>query len=145
MPYEISHANSTLVIGGGGGEDVLVALAGGSKNVTVVEINPLVISAVKRFGGDSGEANLYERKDVKLFIDDGRRFISSTNTKYDRIIIKLVDSWAAQLAGGYALSENYLYTVEGFRQYLRHLDEDNGMLVMVRWNIEIPRKEYSRH
>ena len=95
MPYEISHANSTLVIGGGGGEDVLVALAGGSKNVTVVEINPLVISAVKRFGGDSGVANLYERKDVKLFIDDGRRFISSTNTKYDRIIIKLVDSWAA--------------------------------------------------
>jgi MFS family permease len=139
MPYEISHANSTLVIGGGGGEDVLVALAGGSKNVTVVEINPLVISAVKRFGGDSGVANLYERKDVKLFIDDGRRFISSTNTKYDRIIIKLVDSWAAQLAGGYALSENYLYTVEGLRQYLRHLDEDNGMLVMVRWNIEMPR------
>jgi hypothetical protein len=55
------------------------------------------------------------------------------------ITIKLVDSWAAQLAGGYALSENYLYTVEAFRQYLQHLDKDNGMLVMVRWNIELPR------
>ena len=43
------------------------------------------------------------------------------------------------LAGGYALSENYLYTVEAFREYLQHLDQENGMLVMVRWNIELPR------
>src|ERR687886_336571 len=139
MPYEISKANnSTLVIGSGGGEDVLVALAGGAKNVTAVELNPLIISAAKRFGG-SLAGNLYDRKDVHLFIDDGRRFISSTNSKYDKIVIKLVDSWAAQLAGGYALSENYLYTVEAFKQYLQHLDGDSGMLVMVRWNIELPR------
>src|ERR671927_625200 len=140
MPYEISSANnnSTLVIGGGGGEDVLVALAGGSKSVTAVELNPLIVSAAKRFGGSSA-GNLYDRKDVHLFIDDGRRFISSTNSKYDKIVIKLVDSWAAQLAGGYALSENYLYTVEAFKQYLQHLNGDNGMLVMVRWNIELPR------
>lgn len=141
MPYEISMTpknNNTLVIGGGGGEDILVALAGGSKNVTAVELNPLIISAAKHFGGNSA-GNLYDRKDVKLFIDDGRRFISSTNSKYDTIVIKLVDSWAAQLAGGYALSENYLYTVEAFKEYLHHLNGDNGMLVMVRWNIELPR------
>ncbi|MBV9666629.1 MAG: hypothetical protein JO327_00725 [Nitrososphaeraceae archaeon] len=139
LPYEISKANnSTLVIGSGGGEDVLVAMAGGSKNVTAVELNPLIISAAKRFGGSSA-GNLYDRKDVHLFIDDGRRFISSTNSKFDKIVIKLVDSWAAQLAGGYALSENYLYTVEAFKQYLQHLNGDNGMLVMVRWNIELPR------
>jgi hypothetical protein len=140
MPYEISNANNsnTLVIGSGGGEDILVALAGGSKNVTAVELNPLIVSAAKRFGGSSA-GNLYDRKDVHLFIDDGRRFISSTNSKYDKIVIKLVDSWAAQLAGGYALSENYLYTVEAFKQYLQHLNGNNGMLVMVRWNIELPR------
>jgi predicted membrane-bound spermidine synthase len=140
LPYEISNSNNnnTLVIGSGGGEDILVALAGGSKNVTAVELNPLIVSAAKRFGG-SLAGNLYDRKDVHLFIDDGRRFISSTNSKYDKIVIKLVDSWAAQLAGGYALSENYLYTVEAFKQYLQHLNGDNGMLVMVRWNIELPR------
>jgi hypothetical protein len=139
LPYEISKANNnTLVIGSGGGEDILVALAGGTKNVTAVELNPLIISAAKRFGGNAA-GNLYDRKDVHLFIDDGRRFISSTNSKFDKIVIKLVDSWAAQLAGGYALSENYLYTVEAFKQYLQHLNGDNGMLVMVRWNIELPR------
>src|SRR5215207_5735857 len=123
LPYEMINANNTLVIGGGGGEDILVALSGGADNVTAVELNPIVISAVKHFDGQSG--NIYNNNDVDLFIDDGRRFISSTAEKYDVIVLKLVDSWAAQLAGGYALSENYLYTVEAFQQYLRHLDKDN--------------------
>src|SRR5215467_2230076 len=140
MPYEISNMNNsrTLVIGSGGGEDILLALSAGSKNVTAVELNPLIVSAVKNYGGISA-GNLYNRKDVRLFIEDGRRFISSTNAKYDTIVIKLVDSWAAQLAGGYALSENYLYTVEAFKQYLNHLNGPNGKLVMVRWSTELPR------
>jgi hypothetical protein len=143
LPYEIAKTNNndssnTLVIGSGGGEDILVALAGGSKNVTAVELNPLIVSAAKRFGGSSA-GNLYQRNDIHLFVDDGRRFISSTNSKFDKIVIKLVDSWAAQLAGGYALSENYLYTVEAFKQYLNHLNGNNGMLVMVRWSSELPR------
>ncbi|HEX2615035.1 MAG TPA: hypothetical protein VHL10_06045, partial [Nitrososphaera sp.] len=136
LPYDMQKTDSTLVIGGGGGEDIQTALAGGSKNVTAVELNPLIVSAVKRFGSQSGD--VYDRKDVGLFIDDGRRFISSTDARYDAIVIKLVDSWAAQLAGGYALSENYLYTTEAFQQYLRHLNKD-GMLVMIRWNFELPR------
>src|SRR5918992_1071527 len=141
LPYEMVNANNTLVIGSGGGEDILVALAGGADNVTAVELNPLVVSAVKRFEGQSG--NIYSNDKVELLIDDGRRFISSTTEKYDVIVLKLVDSWAAQLAGGYALSENYLYTVEAFQQYFRHLDKDSGggggMLVMTRWNFELPR------
>src|SRR5215217_6312433 len=138
LPYEMINANNTLVIGSGGGEDILVALSGGADNVTAVELNPLVVSAVKRF--DSQSRNIYNNNNVELIIDDGRRFISSSTEKYDVIVLKLVDSWAAQLAGGYALSENYLYTVEAFQQYFRHLDKDNGgMLVMTRWNFELPR------
>ena len=137
LPYEISDTNSTLVIGSGGGEDVLTSLAGGSSNVTAVEINPLIIEAAKRFGQSAG--NLYDRDQVELVIDEGRRYLSGTDSRFDLIMIKLVDSWAAQLAGGYALSENYLYTVEAFKQYLDHLNEGDGMLVMIRWNIELPR------
>lgn len=140
MPYEISRTNAsnTLVIGSGGGEDILVALAAGSKKVTAVELNPLIVSAVQQYGNTAG--NLYNRKNqVELYLDDGRRFISATPTRYDTIVIKLVDSWAAQLAGGYALSENYLYTVEAFKEYLHHLNGSNGKLVMIRWSSELPR------
>src|ERR687891_419029 len=101
-------------------------------------MNTLVVSAVKRFDSQSG--NIYNNNNVELIIDDGRRFISSSSEKYDVIVLKLVDSWAAQLAGGYALSENYLYTVEAFQQYFSHLDKDSGgMLVMTRWNFELSR------
>src|SRR5919112_4753274 len=124
LPYEMINANNTLVIGSGGGQDIIVALSSGVDNVTAVELNPLVVSAVKRFESESG--NIYNNNNVELIIDDGRRFISSSSEKYDIIVLKLVDSWAAQLAGGYALSENYLYTVEAFQQYFRHLDKDNG-------------------
>ncbi|HZA61738.1 MAG TPA: hypothetical protein VE573_02605, partial [Nitrososphaeraceae archaeon] len=36
LPYEMINANNTLVIGSGGGEDILVALSGGADNVTAV-------------------------------------------------------------------------------------------------------------
>ena len=140
LPFKMINANNTLVIGSGGGEDILVALSGGANSVTAIELNPLVVSAVKSFGNQSGNIYNENNNKVNLFIDDGRRYISSTSEKFDVIILKLVDSWAAQLAGGYALSENYLYTVEAFQQYLRHLDKENGgMLVMTRWNFELPR------
>ncbi len=136
LPYEVTDTDETLVIGSGGGQDILMALAGGSDRVTAVEINPLIVSAVRSFGDRAG--NVYDHPQVDLHIDDGRHFVGSSSDKYDVITIKLVDSWAAQLAGGYALSENYLYTVEAFQQYYRHLD-DGGMLAMIRWNFELPR------
>jgi hypothetical protein len=137
LPYRLVAANSSLVIGGGGGEDIQMALAGGSRNVTVVELNPLIVSAVNRFGSQ-GPGDVYHRNDVHLYIDDGRHFVGASTEAYDVITIKLVDSWAAQLAGGYALSENYLYTTEAFQKYLGHLTQ-HGMLAMVRWNFELPR------
>src|ERR671910_3601924 len=74
LPYDMINANNTLVIGSGGGEDILVDLSGGADNVTAVELNPLVVSAVKRFDSQSG--NVYNtNNNVELFIDDGRRFI----------------------------------------------------------------------
>jgi spermidine synthase len=131
LPYEITKTKSALVIGSGGGQDVMMALAGGADRVTTVEINPMIVSAAQRY---AGEGSVYGRDDVELYIDDGRRFIGSSSEKYDVITIKLVDSWAAQLAGGYALSENYLYTSEALQHYISHLNGGDSMLAMIRWS-----------
>jgi hypothetical protein len=136
LPYEITKTDNALVIGSGGGQDVMMALAGGADKVTAVEINPMIVGAVQR---NAGAGSVYDREDVELHIDDGRRFIGSSSDKYDVITIKLVDSWAAQLAGGYALSENYLYTSEAFQHYIGHLDGGDSMLAMIRWSFELPR------
>ena len=44
--------------------------------------------------------------------------------RYDVIQASLVDTWAATAAGAYTLTENTLYTVEAFNDYLDHLTDD---------------------
>jgi hypothetical protein len=43
-----------------------------------------------------------------------------------------VDSWAATYSGAYSLSENYLYTIEAFRDYYNHVNP-GGYISVSRW------------
>ena len=69
---------------------------------------------------------------VKVTVEDGRSFVRRSDERYDIIQASLVDTWAATAAGAYALSENSLYTVEAFDDYLAHLS-DRGVLSISRW------------
>ena len=62
------------MIGPGGGSDVLVALASGSRKVTAVELNPLMLRFVRHYGERAG--NIYNRSDVEVIESEGRSFIS---------------------------------------------------------------------
>jgi hypothetical protein len=55
------------------------------------------------------------------------------------ILATLVDTWASTAAGAFALSENNLYTVEAFEDYLRKLTPD-GVLSFTRWGFPTPRE-----
>jgi len=136
LPYIIKKPEKTLIIGSGGGRDIAIAMVGGSSEIVAVELNPLIVEAVRGYGAATG--NVYDSEKVQVVIDEGRSFISRSKEKYDVIVLTLVDSWAAISAGGYALSENYLYTQEAFQQYIDHLTDD-GVLLMIRWYDEIPR------
>ena len=52
--------------------------------------------------------------------------------------MSFVDTWASVSSGGLSVSENFLYTLEGFQQYYDHLT-DRGKIVTVRWLIDAPR------
>ena len=136
LPFRLMPNAETLIIGPGGGPDVVAALASGSRKVTAVEMNPLMLQFVRSYGPRAG--NLYNRKDVEAILSEGRNFVSRTNKKFDIILLGFVDSWASVASGGLSLSENYLYTVEAFRAYYDHLS-DNGILVILRWDSDIPR------
>ncbi|MCW4005891.1 MAG: hypothetical protein NWF04_04755 [Candidatus Bathyarchaeota archaeon] len=143
-PYNVvDDPLHTLVIGSGGGGDVLMALQGGSDLVTAVEINPIVIQVVKDLGAKAGNIYSYDDglapyDDVNEVIDDGRSYISRTEEEFDVIVLTMVDSWAALSSGGYALAENYLYTEEAFQQYYDHLT-DRGILSITRFIKEVPK------
>jgi hypothetical protein len=137
LPFEVAPAKpQTLVIGPGGGSDVLVALAAGSEKVTAVEMNPLMLRFVRHFGARAG--NLYDHPQVEAVLSEGRTFIRRTDRRFDVILMGFVDSWAAVASGGLSLSENHLYTVEAFFAYLDHLTPD-GELVILRWDVDVPR------
>jgi predicted membrane-bound spermidine synthase len=136
LPFRLEPGAQTLVIGPGGGADVLAALAAGSQKVTAVELNPLMLKFVRHYGARAG--NIYDRPDVEVIQSEGRNFISRADRKFDVIFLGFVDSWASVASGGLSLSENYLYTTEGFRAYFDHLS-DRGVLTILRWDMDIPR------
>ncbi len=139
LPYWLRPGAKTLVIGAGGGWDVARALASGSRDVTAVEINPIIADTIMRDRFAHYSNNLYRRPEVRVFVEDARTFVRRSAEKYQVIQATLVDTWAATAAGAFALSENNLYTVEAFREYLKHL-EDDGLLAFTRWGLEPPRE-----
>jgi predicted membrane-bound spermidine synthase len=137
LPFKVAPEKpKTLIIGPGGGSDVLVALAAGSEKVTAVEMNPLMLRFVRHFGAQAG--NLYDHPRVEAILSEGRTFIRRSDRRFDVVLLGFVDSWAAVVSGGLSLSENHLYTVEAFGAYLDHLTPD-GELVILRWDVDVPR------
>lgn len=129
--YQVFHPRRVCVIGAGGGRDILAALEGGATEVDAVELNRHIVDAVDhRFGEFSG--HVYHLPGVRPIVSEGRAFLTRTDRRYDLIQIALIDSWAATAAGAFALSENYLYTVEAFDLYFSRLSED-GVISISRW------------
>ena len=120
------------MIGTGGGRDLLSALVFGARSVDGVEINPIIVNDVMREKFRDYSGGLYDRPEVHVTVEDGRSFVRRSPKHYDIIQASLVDTWAATAAGAYALSENSLYTVEAFDDYLDHLT-DRGVLSVSRW------------
>ncbi|OFW05910.1 MAG: hypothetical protein A3I61_06425 [Acidobacteria bacterium RIFCSPLOWO2_02_FULL_68_18] len=123
---------TALVIGPGGGRDLVSALLFGARRVDGVEINPIIVGDVMlgRFRDYSG--GIYADPRVRIHVDDGRSFVRRSASSYDVIQASLVDTWAATAAGAYTLTENSLYTTEAFGDYLDHLN-DEGLLTITRW------------
>jgi hypothetical protein len=136
LGYHLAQPGFTaLVIGPGGGRDLLSALLFGARRVDGVEINPIIANEVMRERFLDYSGRLYARPDVRIAVEDGRSFVRRSPEHYDVIQASLVDTWAATAAGAYTLTENSLYTIEAFEDYLDHLS-DRGFLTITRWALD---------
>jgi hypothetical protein len=117
--YELTGPGHALVIGGGGGRDIYNALTSG-QTVDVIELNSAIREAVDvALGPFSGHP--YSRAGVATTIGDGRAILAARDTHYNQIHIGFTDTLSANAAQGFALTENNLYTMEAFEEYLDHL------------------------
>jgi hypothetical protein len=127
-----SARRRVLVIGLGGGMDVQCALYNGADSVDVVEINPDSVAAI-RGPFDPWVGGIGSHPGVRYYVGDGRSFARRASDRYDVIQLSGVDTKNSASSGGLALSENTLYTLEAFVDYLRHLNR-GGVLSIVRFS-----------
>jgi MFS family permease len=139
LPYRLRPGAKTLVIGPGGGWDISRALASGSKDVTGVEINPIIATTVMQDKFADYSKRIYFRPEIRMFVEDGRSFVRRSAERYQVMQATLVDTWASTAAGAFSLSENNLYTSDAFHDYLSHLTDD-GILAFTRWGFDPPRE-----
>jgi len=118
FPFATQPPHRVMIIGPGGGLDVWFAQASGAREITAVEINRASVDIVNRFAAYHGD--LYGQPEVRLLVDEGRSVLRREARQYDLIYLSQVVTLAAERSG-YALTENSVYTVEAFVDYLSHL------------------------
>jgi len=123
LPYQVAASGGArprkvLIIGPGGGYDVLLARLAGAAEITAVEINGAAVAAVRHFGAYDG--HIYDLPGVTTVVGDGRNVVRRSHERYDLIVLRLVYSQAAE-AASHALAESYIFTTEAFRDYIAHL------------------------
>ena len=130
-----------LIIGPGGGLDILGGLYNDKKEIWGIEMNPNVKKLLEgNLANYSG--NIYGRKGINILSGEGRSILKSLDKKFDLIQISLIGSSNTASGGFHSISENYLYTVEGFIDFWQHLS-NGGKLSITRW-LKFPPREILR-
>ena len=140
LPYHLLPAPAeVLVLGAGGGGEVLQAIYHRAARIDAVELNPQLIGLVRNeFAEFAGQ--VYRRPEVYVHLAEARGFVAASWQRYDLIQLSLLDAFTTSAAGLYGLNESYLYTVEALQAYLAHL-RPGGYLALTRWVRLPPRDE----
>lgn len=131
--YQLKPQADVLILEPRGGLDITAALALEAKEVTAVEVNPLVVQAAR---------HIYNQPKVQAVIESDRSYLRGSQEDFDLIILSLTSSYHPVRSGAYSLAEDYRYTVEAFQDGLAHL-RPGGMLVVTRW-LQMPPSECLR-
>jgi hypothetical protein len=130
------ESENMLVIGPGGGGEILAGILGGVQKITGVEVNPDFVEIVKKYSDFNG--GMYTNfPNVNIEVAEGRHFIKSTRQLYNIIVLALPSTKQLQNIDGLASNENYLLTVEAIKDYLDHVTQ-NGQLIFTvhnRWEL----------
>src|SRR5258707_988459 len=121
LAYYARHSGRSAVIGVGSGRDMLSAHLFGFRDITGVELNPIFINLLTDPAKLRAYAGIADLPGMRFVVDDGRSWFARTQEKFDLIEMSMVDTWAATGAGAFSLSENGLYTVEGWKTFLSAL------------------------
>jgi hypothetical protein len=112
--YIHPHAQKALVVLQGGGTAIPTVLASKIPDITLVVANPVLADILGKHYG------------LAVTSQPPRIFLSQTSKNFDIIH---VENWGSSIPGSGALSQDHLYTIDAFWQYLRHLTPEGLVIV----------------
>jgi SAM-dependent methyltransferase len=130
LAAQLRPGGAAAIIGLGGGRDALSCAVNGFHRIVGIEVNPAITAlTTRRLVSFSGFNRI---PGLEVENDEGRSYLTRTGEHFDLIQASMVDTWAATAAGAMTLSENSLYTVDGWRVFFRHL-KPGGLISFTRW------------
>lgn len=137
LPYHLSRRPRVLVIGLGGGAEVLRAVYHGARRIDAIEVDPnrirLLSEVHAKFSGD-----LLVRPELRVHVSEARAFIASDRRRYELIVVPAISAGAAV----HGLGETYTHTREAFVAYLDHLAP--GGFLSVTGPLKLPPRDALR-
>ncbi len=130
LPYHLIDRPRVLMLGAGGGAEVLQAIYHDAREIHGVELNPTMLELLR--------ARLPEFR-VQLHAGDARGFVRTDRAQYDLIQLAPLDSYGGSGAGVQTMAESYLYTGEAIADYYARL-APGGFLALTRWEKQPPRE-----
>ncbi|MDR3170864.1 MAG: hypothetical protein LBU17_04455 [Treponema sp.] len=133
-PYLMLANPDVLLINLSGGINAQIARYKGAVSIDIVEPSSEMIHLLRddpnlsRFSG-----GLLSSGGIQVIQGEGRAFCVDHEGAYDLIEISLVDSIGLSDSGGYAIHEDFKYTVEAFKEYFASLKPD-GVLSITVWD-----------
>ncbi|MBI5504716.1 MAG: hypothetical protein HY899_07925 [Deltaproteobacteria bacterium] len=141
-PYVVARDPDVMVIGVGGGADIVNAVTNGARSVTGVELDPTTVRLITKDFGDLTRGYL-DRPEVAIQVGEGRSFARSAEGKFDLLQITGVDTLSALSSGAYVLAENFLYTTDAYVDFLTRLGS-TGLLSVCSADVH-PNHAGARH
>lgn len=130
--------DNALIIGPGGGRDILLASMGGIRKIEAVEVNPDFVQIVRDYSRFNG--GIYtSQKNIHITIDEGRSYLRRQKQSYDLILLSLPATNTSRSREGFALTENFLLTLNAITDYLDHLTPEGRLVVVTHGEVEALR------
>ncbi len=126
LPYAFITPQRVLVVGAGTGNDAAAALRNAPEaRIDAVEIDPVIA----RLGRTLHPERPYASPQVDVIIDDARSFLRKDDERYDLIVFGFLDSHRLFSHMSSVRMDNYVYTLENFRQVRERLTADGVVAV----------------
>ena len=141
VAYRFHDRPRVVVLGAGGGMEVLRAVVSGAARVDAVEnnagISRLMTGPLSDFTGGP-----YRRKSVRLIPEGARAYASRTGDRYDVAVLPGKRSLFASAAGTSAQDPDYLLTTEALWDFFSIL-APGGVLVVETW-LNLPPRDSAK-